>query len=369
MTTATATVNVVPPPAVTISANPVTIKSGETATLSWTATNATSCTINPGIGSVPPSGTRAVSPAATATYTLTATGEGGTTTASVTVTVNIVSRINLTITSPVNGASLTGSSVMVRGTVSNTLGYETGVTVNGMYIASLSDGQFAVNNVPLLPGANTINVTAVDTSGTAATSSVAVTAAQEENYVHLRTFPDSGIAPLETTMRVSGSFTVADPVITPQGPGAVEQLPGFGPDEYRYSMTTPGIYYFTAQVTNPDGVVYQDTVAVTVLSAQLDTLLRAKWEEMKTALNNGDISGAVRNFAPETQSDYQQLFTSLTPVLASAVGELYTTHINLISAANNRAIYEIIVTREGRTLSFQLQFVQDGNGIWKIWKY
>lgn len=369
MTTATATVNVVPPPAVSISANPVTIKSGETATLSWTATNATSCTINQGIGSVPPSGTRAVSPAATATYTLTATGEGGTTTASVTVTVNIVSRIDVTITSPVNGASLTGSSVMVRGTVNNSLGYETGVTVNGLCIASLSDGQFAVNNVPLLPGANTITVTAVDTSGTTASSSVAVTATQEADYVRLRAFPDSGMAPLETTIRVSGSFTIADPIITPQGPGTVEQLPGFGPDEYRYKMTTPGIYYFTVQATGPDGVAYQDAAAVTVLSTQLDTLLRAKWEEMKTALNNRDVNGAVRNFASDTQSDYEKLFTSLTPILSNVVGELYTTHINLISTANNKATYEIIVTREGRPLSFQLQFVQNGNGIWKIWKY
>ena len=60
---------------------------GESATLSWSSTNAGSCTIDQGIGLVASSGTMTVSPGARTTYTITATGQGGTTAASVSVMV------------------------------------------------------------------------------------------------------------------------------------------------------------------------------------------------------------------------------------------------------------------------------------------
>jgi peptidoglycan-associated lipoprotein len=82
-----------PPPAPTVSltADRTTITAGQSATLSYTAQNATTVTINPGIGAVQPatSGTRQVSPMATTSYTATATGPGGTAnSAAVNITVN-----------------------------------------------------------------------------------------------------------------------------------------------------------------------------------------------------------------------------------------------------------------------------------------
>ncbi|MGD8894377.1 MAG: hypothetical protein PVF94_15200, partial [Desulfobacterales bacterium] len=79
----------VPPPEVSLSADPPTITLGESSTLAWTTTHAQSISIEPGIGSVEPDGSTKVSPDQTTTYTLTAVGTGGTTTESVTVSVNI----------------------------------------------------------------------------------------------------------------------------------------------------------------------------------------------------------------------------------------------------------------------------------------
>ena len=84
----TVTVTAAPPaPTVSISANPATIQSGASSALTWSSTNATSCSINQGIGTVNTSGSITVSPTETTTYTITATGLGGTTTASATITV------------------------------------------------------------------------------------------------------------------------------------------------------------------------------------------------------------------------------------------------------------------------------------------
>jgi hypothetical protein len=78
-----------PPPAPTASltATPASISSGASSTLSWSTTNATTVSIDHGIGSVAASGSANTTPAATTTYTLTATGSGGSATATATVTV------------------------------------------------------------------------------------------------------------------------------------------------------------------------------------------------------------------------------------------------------------------------------------------
>lgn len=78
-----------PPPApqATITATPSSVAAGGATTLSWTTQNATSLTIDNGIGSVAvPSGSVTVTPSAVTTYTATASGPSGTTSVSTTVT-------------------------------------------------------------------------------------------------------------------------------------------------------------------------------------------------------------------------------------------------------------------------------------------
>jgi outer membrane protein len=90
---ATETVTTTPPasaPTVQISADfPTVIRGmagGQSSTLTWSSINATTCSIDQGIGTVNTSGSITVSPTTTTTYTITATGPGGTATNSVTIT-------------------------------------------------------------------------------------------------------------------------------------------------------------------------------------------------------------------------------------------------------------------------------------------
>jgi len=69
------------PPSVGISANPALTQAGDSTTLSWNSTNATSCSIEPGIGSVDLNGSITLLPTETTAYTITAVGPGGTGTA------------------------------------------------------------------------------------------------------------------------------------------------------------------------------------------------------------------------------------------------------------------------------------------------
>ena len=78
-----------PGPTVTMSASPGSIEPGQSSTLSWSSTNAESASISPGIGTVPTSGSRSVSPSQTTTYRISvrsADGQTASATATVTVT-------------------------------------------------------------------------------------------------------------------------------------------------------------------------------------------------------------------------------------------------------------------------------------------
>jgi OmpA-OmpF porin, OOP family len=60
-----------------LTVSPGSITKGQSATLTWTSQNATTCEIQPEIGAVQPQGTMTITPADNATYTLICSGAGG----------------------------------------------------------------------------------------------------------------------------------------------------------------------------------------------------------------------------------------------------------------------------------------------------
>jgi OOP family OmpA-OmpF porin len=110
-----------PPPAaaptVSISATPASIDQGKCADLKWSSTHAAKVSIDQGVGSVDPSGTKQVCPGSTTMYTVTAAGEGGSRTATTTVTVNpppapkVVDRMSLHINFDSNKADIRKADV------------------------------------------------------------------------------------------------------------------------------------------------------------------------------------------------------------------------------------------------------------------
>lgn len=76
-----------PAPTITLQVSPSAIEKGQTATLAWTSSDATGVTIDGGIGTVEPIGSRAVRPAVSTTYMARATGPGGSAVAEARVTV------------------------------------------------------------------------------------------------------------------------------------------------------------------------------------------------------------------------------------------------------------------------------------------
>lgn len=113
--------------------SPASIISGQRTTLSWDVSGATTISIQPEIGTVGPSGSLQLSPAATTTYILTATNEAGSTSnsASVTVMPAVTGKPDLVITD----IWLTGSEVNYK------------IANRGNADAKPSQSYFYVNNL------------------------------------------------------------------------------------------------------------------------------------------------------------------------------------------------------------------------------
>jgi len=83
----TVTVTGAPPSIERFTISSESIYTGQTATLSWSVTGATSVAIQPEVGTVSPSGTKTVSPGSTTKYVITASNNNGNSTALATLTV------------------------------------------------------------------------------------------------------------------------------------------------------------------------------------------------------------------------------------------------------------------------------------------
>jgi phospholipase C len=156
---ATATINIL---GVTLVASPSRIGPGQTASLIWTSANATSLSIDQGIGAVALSGNQIVSPAATTIYTITATN--GTATATATATVNAPLAVTLK-ASPANIAPGSQSTLTWASQGAVSVSIDQGVSpITG------ATGSIAVSPTQ----STTYTITALDAQGNAATGSATV---------------------------------------------------------------------------------------------------------------------------------------------------------------------------------------------------
>ena len=153
-----------PAPTGAFSANPTSISTGASSTLSWTSSGATSASIDNGIGNVTPvaGGSVQVSPTTTTTYTLTLTGAGGQTTqqATVTVTGGFNQTIQITGTGPVNLRTL-ANNAGYNGAQNATIIYQLGsdVTISGAGGAANANGGHAIDTGAWPSGSFTISLT------------------------------------------------------------------------------------------------------------------------------------------------------------------------------------------------------------------
>ena len=196
-------------PTLSFTATPGSITSGQSSTLSWSSTNATSCTASGGwTGAKSVSGSQVVSPSATTTYTLSCSGAGGSVTQSATVTVAEVTTGSLTVTvkrSDTN-ALLSGATVSLSGGPSSSPDQPTGgdgtATFSnlavGSYTVTASLGGFQTNRASATVSADTTTPITIPLTPTGPTTGT----------LNVTTTPVNGGIFVDGMLRGNGSISI-----------------------------------------------------------------------------------------------------------------------------------------------------------------
>ncbi len=199
-------VSVIPPPLPTISitAIPASIPYGDTSTLNWTSSNASSCTASgQWTGSQSLSGSLVVSPALpTNTYTLTCTGPGGSASASAIVTVT---------GSPLPTVSITAIPASIPYGDTSTLNWTssnvTSCTASGQWAGSQSlSGSLVVSPAFVT---NTYTLTCTGPFGPASGSAVVIVTGFPPPTINFSASPVSIIPPQSSTLTWSTANTTS----------------------------------------------------------------------------------------------------------------------------------------------------------------
>jgi len=281
--------------------------------------------------------------------------------------ITVASPISLNIVSPANGENITQPMIMLKGTFTNVNGTETGITVNGVPV-NVCGNNFTMDRIVLQDGENTITAKATDTQGYTAETSIMVNAIIPQKYIDLAGDPVSGTSPLETRLKLSGTFNYVNPEITYSGPlgGQVEINPETE-GGYAVKLTGEGLYYFTASAMDDEGALYTDTIGISVMSkADLDSLLGTKLNDMKQSLTQNDIEAVLNYFSSTTKEKHRAILNEFTPEQCAELVQLLNDAQFVGMNGNNRIEYDVRVVRDSKEYSYLLVFEKDADGLWKI---
>jgi PKD repeat protein len=313
-------------------------------------------------------GAERVAQTGTRTYTITVSNDCSTTTK--TLTIRPDSPISVNITSPASNESISSTDTIVRGTVSNPLGGETMVVVNGIP-AFLYGNQFVASGVPLerdMP--TTITVDAIGEFGNKGQASLDVTSRVSRKLVSISCDDMTGMSPMETKLKVSVPSSLSYQLVSLRpASGNIEFTESAEEYIHPARLTGEGVYIFTVKATDTDNREYSDSISIVVQDkAKIDTLLRSKWDDMKEAMRNNDVEGALKNFSGASTNEYREIFTILRdklPELAQNMSNMEPVYINE-TVAKYRIKRNQVINGEQHTITYYVSFTIDPFGKWSI---
>ena len=270
--------------------------------------------------------------------------------------------LTLTITSPINDASIDDDAVLVTGTFSGPLG--TAILVNGQS-ACIMGNTFYAENVRLESGANTLEVTASIADGLTLTQTVDVTSTGALP-IQVRADSACGYMTHTTDFTIANNTTNIITTIQADFDGdTVIDITTSDPTAIQYTYPATGVYPASITVQDNLGGSYtsQQTIIVNAV-ADMDMRLRGIYNNMRDRLRVGAIDGALNFVSGGVREKYNSVFTTLQanlPILVDQLGALNSGPIG-------SDIAEYIVIRDvgGSKKAFLIYFMKGEDGVWRI---
>jgi len=329
-----------PPPAVPVissfTASPTAVPSGQSVTLSWSVTGATSVSITPAPGPVTGSSVT-VNPSATTTYTLTAANASGSVAATTTVTVTAAAGVAISV-SPNSVSVATGTSTPFTATVTGTSNTAVVWTATGGTITSL--GLFTAGTVT---GSFMVTATSVQDSTKSASAAVTITQPatsgahpriilDRPTLATLRARAQAGTQEWIALKSVCDSFVGGGTVNFPGDNGYPDRPnvgEGYQGDGYVAALMPLGLCYHTTILSDPATAANYGAKGVAILMAMSDP---AHQSIGTTPVWDRDDGYGMRNFGFGMGIGYDWFHDLMTP---AQLAQLQTALSNWITGFEN----------------------------------
>jgi hypothetical protein len=274
--------------------------------------------------------------------------------------------IDLTVVSPANGATISGDGVLVMIDLRAPL--NTGVTVNGLPAAGVPHGtglRFYAT-VPLLVGTNSVAVVATTQDGRQVTKTINVGSTGPAAY-RVTAQPEVGIGPQAVNFEISDQLGAGIQEVRYDfdANGTADHITTDAFEPVSTTLTGVGLRTILVSVVDARGAVRTQAASVVLQDpGQIDSVIRAVWDGMNTALTAGDKEAAMRFLSAGAQEKYGAVFDALMPRMADIISSYSTPQRSYLSPS--MAEYGVNRTINGTYRIFLIGLTTNEKGQWQI---
>ncbi len=284
----------------------------------------------------------------------------------VTITVGAAPSLSIAAAPGLNGSTVNESTMLVSGSI--VAPPNSGVTVNGILATVGTDNQFSVNEVPLVAGANTINLVVTTQDGATASQAITVTSSGAAAPFSVTVDEPDGIAPHTVTFSVTGGATpVATIEFDVDGNGTVDiTMPGIPVAGVQATYSSAGTA--SPRITFKDAagaVIYTTTKRVHIIDpADKYDLVKGAFSDVMNRLKAGTNNLALNLFFGHAKPVYEDIFNKLGTDLPTIANQFGT--VEGITFSRSAAQLTLSRTVEGSKQVFTIQLMRGEDGIWRI---
>jgi hypothetical protein len=284
------------------------------------------------------------------------------------VPVRVARAPDVTVTPGVDNGTLADDVAIVTGVV--TAPRNAAVMVEGRQASVDPAGNFRVEGIPLVPGANVLTVTVNTADAPPLKRTLTINSTGSAPF-SVELSPQDGFAPLVGTLTIRNRAQVPFGRIEVDAGdnGTVDAtLTALVDGEARVPYTVTGAGTFVVKVTVYDAasrVIYQARRQMRVFDrAELAGKVLGAYTTMVERLAVSDASAALRLFTGDAQPRYADIFATLGGDLPAAAADLR----RLVDGVIGDDIAELTISRDtpAGPMLFMVYLVRGRDGVWRI---